>query len=310
MIRYGKERAALNRFTACLAELRAPFLSVSVLPVVLAVAVARHETGSWNPGLFWLTLAGTVLLHLGANTINDWFDHRSGNDAANVDFVSPFTGGSRLIQAGLIAPRTVLALSLTLFAAAAAVGVALLVVRGPLVLLFGAAGALLGLLYTEPRAMLAGRGFGEAAILVAFGLIAVGAYFVQTGTITAQGLVAPLPLALLTTAIIIVNEFQDSAADAATGKRTLVVRLGTRRATVLFAAVTLCAYLPLAAGVAARIMPPWTLLGLVSLPLAVRAVAVAASAHDDPRRMAPANAATILCHLVTGIVLVVVYLLI
>ena len=299
----------MNRFCACLLELRAPFLTVSVMPVVLAVAVARHETGAWNPGLFWLTLAGAVLLHLGANTINDWFDHRSGNDALNVDFASPFTGGSRLIQSGLIAPRTVLVLALTLFAAAAAVGLILAAIRGALILLFGAAGLLLAILYTEPRAMLAGRGLGEAAILVAFGLIPVGAYFVQTGGVSAQVLAATLPLALLTTAIIIVNEFQDAAADAATGKRTLVVRLGGRRAAPLFAAVTLGAYLPLAAGVAARILPPWTLLGLVSLPLALRAVVVAFAAHNDPRRMRPANAAAIMCHFATGIVLVLVYVL-
>lgn len=300
----------MNRPAAYLRELRAPFLTVSVFPVLLAVAVARYESGSWNPLLFWLTLAGAVLLHLGANTINDWFDHRSGNDAANVDFASPFTGGSRMIQEGLISPHGVLVLSLSLFAAACAVGVVLLVLRGPTILLFGAVGIALGVLYTEPHALLAGRGFGEFAILAAFGLIAVGAYWVQTGTLTSQGLLAPLPLALLTTAIIIVNEFEDARADASTGKRTLVVRLGSNRAVALFAAVTLGAYVPIVAGAAARIMPAWTLLGLVPLPLAARAIATAASSHEDPKRMAPANAATILCHLATGVALTLVYLLI
>ncbi|MDD3642052.1 MAG: 1,4-dihydroxy-2-naphthoate octaprenyltransferase [Candidatus Krumholzibacteria bacterium] len=300
----------MRTVTLYLRELRARFLTVSVLPVILAVAVARHETGRWDPLLAVLTLAGAALLHLGANTINDWFDHRSGNDVINVDFASPFTGGSRLIQEGLISPRGVLALSLSLMAAACAVGAALTVMRGPLILLFGAVGMLLGILYTEPRAILAGRGLGELAILAAFGLIAVGAYWVQTGTVTAQGIVAPLPLALLTTAIIIINEFQDMRADGATGKRTLVVRLGGAKGAVLFAAVMLGSYLPTVAGVAAGIMPRWTLLGLASLPLAARAIAVAASSYDDPRRMAPANAATILCHLATGIALTAVYLIV
>jgi 1,4-dihydroxy-2-naphthoate octaprenyltransferase len=299
----------MNRAVVYLRELRAPFLTVSVLPVCVAVAVARHETGEWNPLLFALTLAGAVFLHLGANTINDWFDHRSGNDAVNVDFASPFTGGSRLIQEGLISPRGVLALSISLFAAACAVGSVLLAVRGPLIAAFGAAGIILGVLYTEPRAILAGRGFGELAILLAFGLIAVGAYWVQTGTLTAQGLIAPLPLALLTTAIIIVNEFQDAKADEATGKRTLVVRLGGQRAVLLFAAVTLGSYLPILAGVVSGIMSPWTLLALVSLPFAGRAIAIAGSLRGAPPRMASANAATIICHLATGAALIAVYLL-
>ena len=158
----------MNRLQAYLIELRAPFLTVSILPVVLAAAIARSDTHSWDPLLFWLTLAGAVLLHLGSNTINDWFDHRSGNDEVNVEFVSPFTGGSRMIQAGFVTPRGVLTLSIVLFALAMFIGIYLYTVRGPAIILFGITGLVLGILYTEPRAMLAGRGLGEIAIFLAF----------------------------------------------------------------------------------------------------------------------------------------------
>lgn len=299
----------MNRLQAYLIELRAPFLTVSILPVVLASVIAHYETGLWDPLLFWLTLAGAVLLHLGSNTINDWFDHRSGNDEANVDFASPFTGGSRMIQAGFVTPRGVLILSFVLFALAALIGIYLYTVRGPAIILFGITGLVFGILYTEPRAMLAGRGLGEISIFLAFGLIALGAYFVQTGFISRQILVAPLSLAILTTAIIIINEFQDAAADGATGKNTLIVRLGRKRGRVLFAIVMLSAYIPVAAGAAGGLMPRWTLLGLATLPLALRAIYVAGKAHDDPRAMTPANAVTIITHLVTGILLTLAYIL-
>ena len=282
---------------------------MSILPVVLATVIAHYETGLWDPVLFWLTLAGAVLLHLGSNTINDWFDHRSGNDEANVDFATPFTGGSRMIQAGQISPRGVLILSITLFTLAALIGAYLYTVRGPAIILFGITGLVLGILYTEPRAMLAGRGLGEIAIFLAFGLIAVGAYFVQTGIVSHQVLVAPLPLAVLTTAIIIINEFQDAAADGATGKNTLVVRLGKKRGAVLFAIVMLSAYIPIAAGTAAGLMPRWTLLGLATLPLSLKAIYVASKLHDDPRAMTPANGATIITHIATGILLTVAYIM-
>ncbi len=299
----------MRKTQAYLVELRAPFLTVSILPVLLAAAAARHETGLWDPLLFWLTLAGAVLLHLGSNTINDWFDHRSGNDEANVDFASPFTGGSRMIQAGYVTPRGVLTLSITLFSAAALIGIYLYTVRGPAVILFGVTGLVLGILYTEPRAMLAGRGLGEMAIFLAFGLISVGAFFVQTGFVSSQILAASVPLAALTTAIIIINEFQDAAADRATGKRTLIVRLGRKRGAALFAAVMLSAYLPIIAGAWSGFMPRWTLLGLASLPLALRAIRVTARSYGDPRAMTPANAATIITHLATGILLTLGYII-
>ena len=299
----------MNKLQAYLVELRTPFLTVSILPVVLATAIARHETGGWDPLLFWLSLAGAVLLHLGSNTINDWFDHRSGNDEANVDFVSPFTGGSRMIQAGFVTPRGVLILSMVLFTLATLIGIYLYTVRGPAIILFGITGLVFGIMYTEPRAMLAGRGFGEIAIFLAFGLIAVGAYYVQTGSVSYQILVAPLPLAIFTTAIIIVNEFQDAAADGATGKNTLIVRLGRKRGAILYAIVMLSAYIPIIAGVATGLMPRWALLGLATLPVALKAIQVAAKAHDDPRAMTPANASTIIAHLATGVLLTLVYIL-
>lgn len=298
----------MNRLQAYLIELRIPFLTVSVLPVILAVALARYETGSWDPLLAGLTLAGAALLHLGSNTINDWFDHRSGNDEANVDFASPFTGGSRMIQAGAVTPRGVLILSIVLFTLAALIGLYLYTVRGPAIILLGITGLVLGILYTEPRAMLAGRSLGEIAIFLAFGLIAVGAYYVQTGFISDQALVAPLPLAIFTTAIIIINEFQDASADASTGKNTLIVRMGRKRGANLFAVVMLSAYVPILAGVTAGLMPRWTLLGLASLPLTLMAIRVASASHDDPRAMAPANGSTIAAHLATGIILTLVYI--
>ena len=305
----NRKEVSLNGLQAYFVELRTPFLTVSVLPVLLATAIARHETGSWDPLLFCLTLAGAVLLHLGSNTINDWFDHRSGNDEANADFVSPFTGGSRMIQAGFVTPRGVLTLSIALFTLAALIGIYLYTVRGPAIILFGITGLVFGILYTEPRAMLAGRGLGEIAIFLAFGLIAVGAFYVQTGYISNQALAAPLPLAIFTTAIIIINEFQDAAADAATGKSTLIVRIGRKRGARLFAVVMLSAYIPIIAGVATCLMPRWTLLGLVSLPAALKAIQVATATHDDPHAMTPANVSTIITHLVTGILLTLAYIL-
>jgi len=297
-------------FKVLLKELRAEFLTASVMPVVVSALIARHETGLFDPLLFALTLAGAVFLHLGTNVANDYYDNRSGTDVVNRDFVRPFTGGSRLIQEGLITPRAVLTLAIVLFAAGAAVGVVLTALAGPVILLLAAAGIVSGYFYTAPPFKFAHRGFGEFLVGLNFGLlIFIGTYYVQARTVSAGCIVASLPLTLLVTAIILINEFQDSAADALVGKRTLVVRTGNRSAVWVFGAVAAAAYAPIAAGTVLRIMPPPTLIGLATLPLMAKAVLTARSSYDAPQRLTPANALTITSHLLTGILLAVGYLL-
>jgi 1,4-dihydroxy-2-naphthoate octaprenyltransferase len=248
-------------------------------------------------------------MHLGANTANDYFDHLSGNDPSNREFVRPFTGGSRMIQEGLISPGAVLATSLFFFAVALAAGLALTFMAGLPVLILGLTGAVCGYFYTGPPLRLANRGLGELAIGISFGLITPGTYFVQTGTITLSCILASLPMMFLITAVIVINEFQDSRADSSAGKRTLVVRMGRKNSVYLFAVITLFAYLPVVAGAATGTLPPITLVALLTLPLAARSISTARKQHDHPCRLAPANGSAVLNHLITGVILTAGYLI-
>lgn len=285
-------------------ELRIQFLTASLLPVLVSSAVVRFETGRIDPVLLLLTLVGAALLHLGTNTANDYFDHRSGADALNRSFASPFTGGSRLIQRGEISPGAVLAISISCFAAALLVGTLLALMAGWPVILLGAVGLASGWFYTAPPLRIAHRGFGELTVGINFGfLIGIGTYYVQTGTVSAAAVAASLPLTLLVAGIIIINEFQDSESDGMAGKRTLVVRAGTARSVPMFGAVMVLAYLPVVAGVVSGLMPRTAAAVLLALPLAVRAVLVARARHDRPRELAQANALTIAAHAATGLLL-------
>ncbi len=290
-------------------ELRVEFLTGSVIPVLLATALAEYQTGRWSPALFSLTLAGVICLHLGANTANDYFDHLSGNDPANVDYVRPFTGGSRMIQEGRIGAGTVLAISIILFSGGLASGIILTIIRGPVVPILGFIGLACGYFYTGPPLRLAHRGIGEAAIFTSFGLIGVGTYYVQTGGITGHCILISLPPAFLITAIIVINEFQDWAADSSVGKKTLVVRMGRARAVILFSALTAASYLSVIAAAASGLAPPVVLAALLSLPAGVKSVITARKYYRRPARLAPANGAAILNHLVTGILLTAAYLI-
>ena len=223
-------RAAGRKVGYYLAELRAPFLLASVIPVGLGAALARAHTGRWDWPLFLWTLAGVACLHAGANVANDYYDHRSGNDEANTDFVRPFTGGSRLIQNGSLTPREVAGLAVACLLAGGLIGLYLTWQAGLAVLALGLIGLAGGVSYSAPPVNLAARGLGELAVALNFGILPVaGSYYVQARRFDAAVIGWALPLACLIVAVLWINQFQDYRADLQVGKRHgVVLRLSGR----------------------------------------------------------------------------------
>ncbi len=286
-------------------ELRPDFLTASLVPLLLGGAVAYSQLGgTLHWGYFLLTLLAGLLIHAGANTINDYFDHKSGNDEVNREFVRPFSGGSRLIQLGLLTPMEVLGLSLFCFLASAAIGLYLAWARGPLVLALGVVGMLSAFFYTARPFYWARRGVGELLVGLNFGpLMALGAYYVQTQSLSWSPVIAAIPVGLLIAAVLFINEFPDYAADKAVGKNTLVVRLGLRRAVVPFAVTMVAANMAVIGGIALDYLPLAALLALVALPASGMAIRYAATYYGRSFDMAPANALTITGHLSVGLAL-------
>ena len=236
-----RDAARRSKVVVWLREVRGPFFTASVIPVVVGTAAAYAATGRVDWTLFALALVAVVLLHAGANVANDYFDHVSGADARNPR-PTPFSGGSRVIQEGLLSPREVLIGACVLFAAGTAVG--LLVVRDLVLLAFVVAGLLLGWGYTAPPLRLGYRAAGEVAVALAFGVLPVtGAFYLQTASVTVWVVLAGALVGMLIFDVLLANEFPDESADRAAGKRTLVVVLGRRRAGWVYRVVLLAAYL-------------------------------------------------------------------
>lgn len=293
-----------------IAEMRLSFLTASVTPVFLGTTIAWATAGVFVSEVFMLTLVAGCCLHLGANIANDFFDHLSGTDDINVEYVRPFSGGSRLIQQGLLSPFAVFAESMFFFILGGLIGLGLAFTRGMLILVLGIIGIASGFFYTAPPVRLVSRGIGEVFIGLNFGiLMTLGAYYVQTQSIDCVTILPSIPVALLITAVLYINEFPDLRADEATGKRTLVVRLGRRRAAWGYATIMTAVYLTTAFGVMIDRMPWHTLLALTTLPLSVLAVRRAMTSYEKSFELVPANASTVLTHLLTGLLLTLGYLL-
>jgi len=292
-------------------ELRVPFLSASVVPVLLGTAAALAQGVPLRPTYFLLALVAAICLHGGTNVLNDYFDYRSGTDQLFREQKNfPFDGGSPFLVQAVLTPDQVYRYALGLFGLGAAIGLLLIILRGWPLLLLGILGIFFGYCYVEPRVNLAARGWGELAVGLSFGPLSVmGAYFVQAQRFDLLPFLASLPLGVLITNVLFLNQFPDLEADREAGKTHWVVRLGRKRSARVFEFLSLFAYLLLILGVLARYLPPASLGALITLPLSLASLHLVHRYHGEPRRLKPAQALTILNHLLTGLLLTLSLLL-
>jgi 1,4-dihydroxy-2-naphthoate octaprenyltransferase len=287
---------------------RLPFLTATIVPILLGIAVAGLRDGfSW--WLAALTLIGGACIHLGLNVANDVFDTLSGADEANVN-PTQFSGGSRVILYGLLRLRSMALLSAGFYAVGIGIGLALAALQGWDLLWVGIAGALISLFYTAPPLRLVHRGLGELAVGIGFGpIMALGAYFVQAQEYALEPLLASLPVGILIALILYVNEVPDRPADAAAGKRTLPVRLSEESVIRLYdLAVGVTFALIVAFALSGLIARP-AIIALAALPLAFPVRRALRDSYESPYALMPAMAKNIQLHLATGLLLVAGYVI-
>ncbi len=258
-----------------------------------AAAAARDGPVAWS----WLalTVIGIFALEVAKNASGEVFDWDSGTDRRVADGDrSPFSGGKRVMVDGLLTRGQTWAVALAGYAAAVLVGAVVVLGREPRVLALCVAGLALAYFYHAPPLRLSYRGLGELAVALAYGPgICAGTYLVQRGTVTTGAALLGVPLGLLVAAFLWINEFPDFAADAASGKRTLVVRLGRVRASRLYALLVLAAFAALAALPAAGV-PRGVWLGALAAVPAGLAVRLTLAHPETTRRIVPAQALTLL----------------
>lgn len=267
---------AISRARAWLLAARPATLPAAVAPVLVGTAVAIRAS-HLRALPFLAALIAAVLIQVGTNFANDLFDFHKGADTA------ARLGPTRVTQSGLISSRHVAwAMALT-FGAAVLVGLYLVAVGGLPILLIGLASIASGLLYTGGPWPLGYHGLGDLFVFVFFGLVAVtGTYYVQAGSVSGAALVAAIPVGLLVTAILIVNNVRDIETDRVAGKRTLAVRLGRQATRVQYALFVTAAYVVpplmfLAHAASWAFWLPW-----LTAPIAVRLIRTVATREDGP----------------------------
>jgi 1,4-dihydroxy-2-naphthoate octaprenyltransferase len=301
----------LKRLKFWFLETRPQFLTLSIVLAFLGTTVAWYD-GYFNLWHALLAGIGLVLTHASVNILNDYFDFRSGIDLAARR--TPFSGGSGILPAELLSPRQVLWLGIVMLVLAVPIGIYFVIIRGWQLLPLLIVATFFILLYSPfilkrpwPE-WVAGAGLGALPIL--------GLYFAQTGayTLTAAGthdysaLVACIPSAFLVHNLLLLNEFPDVEADMLADRKTVPISIGKNRAAIFYSVVAVAVYLWIIGWVAARAMPVWTLLALLTLPLTIRAIN-GARHHDDASKLIPAMAANVMTVLLTQLLMGIGYIL-
>ena len=269
-----KSRFEYSKLITLFHASRPQFLVASAAPILVGSCLGYATVGSFNWPLFILALLGIMAIHSGANMANDYFDHLSGNDWANKN-PTPFSGGSRYIQKGILSPKTILLAALVALAVGSALGVVIILLTESLfILVLGLLGMLGGFFYTAPPIKLGYRYIGEFVIALLFGLLPVyGSYYLQTGMIDTVPLLPAFIVGILIFLVIFVNEFPDLKADAAVNKKTLVVHFGVPASAWIYRTALVASFLIAAA--AMIVYPSMFFAGLfylITLPIAVFAI--------------------------------------
>ncbi|MHA1135790.1 MAG: prenyltransferase [Candidatus Thorarchaeota archaeon] len=307
-------------------EVKLGIIPASVVPIIVGTAVAFGLHGVFHLDLFLATLITGVFLHWGADVTNDYFDHTeegTGSDDINVEFIRPYSGGSRTIQQGLLTPKEVAIGAIVCYIIAGIFGVYLVLQLGWVILAFGVIGAFFGFFYSTPPIRFVKRGVGEFVIGTMFGvLMVVGSFYVQVQTPIALAwpLIIPFDLfmeagyvsisvAIMIALVLYINEFPDYVADRDANKRTLVVRLGRKHAAKGYTLSLIIMYAGIVTAVFLDLIRFESLLVLSTLPLSALGIMTALKHYDESDKLAPANWATIVGQIFVGGFLALGYVL-
>ncbi|MGM0597124.1 MAG: prenyltransferase [Myxococcota bacterium] len=284
---------------------RLPFVSASILPLVFVVLWSWNYSSqfSWVGAI--LAFFGVLFLHLGANTVNDYFDW-DGTDAVN-KYATPLSGGSRKAVEKFLGKKTLLVLSLLFFITAVVLGIILFFLQRELVLLFGFAGGLCGVLYSVRPFSFQERGLGELLIFLAFGpLLTCGAGYAVTGKIALEFFLLGIPNGAIVTNILLINEFPDYEADSTTSKKNLVVRVGLKASRLIYISFYFIFFLSIGLLYLYDLLSVWNFLVFGLLPLAFHSISLLWKKYSSPRALLPAQVSTVIFQIAAMAIMILI----
>jgi 1,4-dihydroxy-2-naphthoate octaprenyltransferase len=301
----------MKKSKAIVLLLRLPFLTVTIGAVFVGTAFAWWYQNEFSLLRFLLALLGSCFFHIACNVANDYFDFKSGNDALNINAMTPFSGGSRMVLDGFVQPKEALAVSFVFAVLGSILGIYLNAVSsGNIVLIIGIAALFLVYGYNGFPLRLVNKGLGEIAIFLAWGpFIVLGSYYVQAQNISSiWPWIVAIPSGVLTTLVLLINEFADKEADESTGRKTWVILFGFKASLIIYLFLALTCYAVVLIGVFFGNWPLLSLLVFITFPMPILSFRIGWRNLGKWPEFFPAIKTTILMNFLFLVILSVSYL--
>jgi 1,4-dihydroxy-2-naphthoate octaprenyltransferase len=283
-----------------------PFsFTASMTSVFLGAALVVFFQQSVRWILFPLIIVASLFIHAATNMVNEYFDYRKVVDTPDS------YGGSRALVDKLLLPRQVLIGGVVLFGLTACIGLVFIVIGGWPILVLGAVGILGGFFYSAAPVGYKYLGLGDLMVFILMGpLMVIGSFYVLTGAYQKEVLLISLPVGCLVAAILSANNLRDILHDTQAGIRSTATVLSHRWARVEYAALIVSAYLITVVLMGLNVLGLWSLLVLLTIPIAVKNIRAAlCSDVNQPERIAALDVQTAQLHLLFGVQLILSILL-
>lgn len=291
-----------NNLKYLLGPMRVPFLILAPACVLLGVASAFFANATLRVFDVILVFLGGLAAHISVNALNEYFDFKSGLDLKTQR--TPFSGGSGTLPAKPEMAGSALVIGLVSLALAGLIGIYFVIVQGWGLLPLGLLGLVVIYFYTIwltrfPLLCLVAPGLGFGTLMV------MGSHFALSGSYSLASFVASLVPFFLVSNLLLLNQFPDVEADQSIGRKSFPIIAGRKASSYIYTAFMAGAYLTILLGVIFNALPLWSLLGLLTLPLAVPAALGAMRHADDLQKLAPSMGQNVLINILTPVLVAV-----
>jgi 1,4-dihydroxy-2-naphthoate polyprenyltransferase len=287
-----------------LRAIRIRFLLASVIAVTNGLAIAYWKYAAIDPLYAILTYIGVVFLHASVDLLNDYWDHKRGIDSATKR--TKFSGGTGVLPENLLTPRAVYIAGIIFLVLGASIGAYFVAIRGitiAVILSF----AVVAIYFYSTR--IVNAGLGELFVAIKGAMIVLGTLYVQNAVLEPTALYVGAIVGILSATVLFINSFPDYEADKSKGRRTLVIMLGRKTASVIFPIFIIAAYTLIAVGIFLGFTKIYSLICFASIPFAIKSVLQLKKEPESTEKIVPAMASAVTYSRITGFLLAMSFVL-
>ena len=284
--------------------IRVRFLLASVIAVSVGMSLNWWQNSSLELFEAGLTFAGVMALHASVDLLNDFWDFKRGIDTKTTR--TKMSGGTGVLPEGLLKPSSVYRAGVAFLIIGTVIGGYFVITDGiTIAIILGF--AILSIYFYSTK--IVDSGLGEFFVAIKGAMIVIGTFFIQSGEISLESILAGIVVGSLSSLVLFIASFPDHDADKSKGRKTLVIVVGKQKASKLFWVFPLVSYLAIIIAVSANLFPVFSLISFFSIPLMLKSGLGLKKNYDSVDHLVPYMSSTLMFGRLTGALFVIGFLI-